>query len=252
MSLCSGQCSHVPTLCSVRYQPGSSDTRFDRAWYSAALVQGTTAHYLLCDSCTVQPGDWVLIHAAAGGTGAALVQVAKIKGARVLATCSTAEKASYVRELGADHALLYSENGGDWVSTVRELTDGQGVAAVFDGVGRDTFLKGFECLRAHRGAMVMFGEASGAPEPFDVTQLTMYGSATLSYPSGGDFSTTPEQLRVRAGEVFQWMAEGSLRMRWTALPLGEAARAHELLEGRETIGKLLLVPMAGGGGGARL
>ena len=127
----------------------------------AALVQGTTAHYLICDSYPVQPGEWVLIHAAAGGTGASLVQVAKLKGAHVIATCSTAEKASYVTELGADHAVLYSDREGDWVSTVRELTSGQGVAAVFDGVGKDTFLQGFKCLRRHRGAMVMFGEASG-------------------------------------------------------------------------------------------
>lgn len=127
----------------------------------AALVQGTTAHYLLCDSYPVQPGEWVLIHAAAGGTGAALVQVAKLKGARVIATCSTAEKASYVKDIGADHALLYSDRAGDWVSTVRELTTDEGVAAVFDGVGRDTFLKGFKCLRRYRGAMIMFGEASG-------------------------------------------------------------------------------------------
>jgi len=152
----------------------------------AALIQGTTAHYLVFDSYPVQPGEWVLIHAAAGGTGAALVQIAKLRGAHVIATTSNSEKASYVTELGADHTLLYSDRGGDWVSTVRELTRGEGVAAVFDGVGRDTFLRGFECLRRHRGAMVMFGEASGAPAPFDVSQLTMYGSATLSYPTGGE------------------------------------------------------------------
>jgi NADPH:quinone reductase len=137
----------------------------------AALIQGTTAHYLMCDSYQVQPGEWVLIHAAAGGTGTALVQIAKLKGARVIATCSAAEKASYVAELGADYTVLYSDRAGDWVSTVRELTSDEGVAAVFDGVGKDTFLKGFKCLRRHRGAMIMFGEASGRSELIATREL---------------------------------------------------------------------------------
>ena len=212
----------------------------------SAFVQGTTAHYLLCDSYAAQPGDWLLIHAAAGGTGSALVQVAKLRGARVIATCSTPEKAEIVKGLGADEVCLCSE---DWVERTRELTGGVGVAAVLDGVGRDTFLRGFECLRK-RGAMIMFGEASGAPDPFDVTQLTIFGSVTLSYPTGGDYNTEPGQLRGRAEEVFRWMSEGKLRMAWTALPLAEAAEAHRRLEGRQTTGKVLL--LCGDGGSPQL
>jgi len=206
---------------------------------AAAMLQGMTAHYLALDTYPIREGDTVLIHAAAGGVGTLLVQVARRRGARVLATVSTEEKAQKAREAGASEIILYTKK--DFAAEVGRLTNGEGVQAVFDSVGRTTFLKGFACL-ATRGYMVSFGQSSGAIEPFDAGVLRK-GSLFLTRPSLFHYVGDPESLRRRAGDVLSWIAEGTLRLTLgLSLPLAQAAEAHRRLAGRETIGKVLLRP----------
>jgi NADPH2:quinone reductase len=205
---------------------------------AAALLQGMTAHYLAFDSYPVQGGDAVLVHAAAGGVGLLLTQLAKLRGARVIATTSTEEKAALAREAGADEVIGYE----GFADRVRELTAGEGVAAVYDGVGKATFLEGFEALRP-LGRMINYGSASGRPEPLDVATLASSGSLYIQRPVLGTYTRRPELLRERAGQVLELMASGKLEVRIGGrYPLSQARRAHEDLEARRTTGKLVLLP----------
>jgi NADPH2:quinone reductase len=203
---------------------------------AAALLQGMTAHYLASDSYPVQEGDAVLVHAAAGGVGLLLTQLAKLRGGRVIATTSSEQKAALAREAGADEVIGY----GGFADRVRELTDGEGVAAVYDGVGKSTLLEGLKALRP-LGCMINYGSASGRPEPLDVATLASSGSLYIQRPVLGTYTRTPELLRERAGQVLELMGSGKLKVRiGKRYPLSQARRAHEDLEGRRTSGKLVL------------
>jgi NADPH2:quinone reductase len=204
---------------------------------AAVLLQGMTAHYLTRTTFPLNDAHTCLIHAAAGGAGGLVVQMAKAAGARVIGTVSTAEKAREARDLGADHVVNYAEQ--DFEAEVRTFTGGAGVHVVYDSVGRATFDKGLKLLRP-RGMMVLFGQASGPVAPVDPLLLNA-GSLFLTRPSLGHYVTPPDELRWRAGEVFAMAASGALRVRVSGTyPLAEAARAHRDLEARRTHGKLLL------------
>lgn len=203
---------------------------------AAAILQGMTAHYLASDSYPVQEGDWVLVHAAAGGVGLLLTQLAKLRGGRVLATTSTEEKAALAREAGADEVSGYE----GFADRVKEIS-GDGAAAVYDGVGKATFLEGLEALRP-TGRMILYGAASGQPDPLDVAMLAPAGSLYVQRPTLMTYTRTPELLRERAGRLFELIAERKLEVRIGArYPLEQAARAHADLEARKTTGKLLLI-----------
>jgi NADPH2:quinone reductase len=203
----------------------------------AALLQGMTAHYLAHDSYPIEEGDWVVVHAAAGGVGHLLTQLAKLRGGRVIATTSTDEKAKLAREAGADEVLGYD----GFAAAAKEISGG-GVAAVYDGVGRTTLLEGFSALRP-LGRMIVYGYASGEPDPVPVSLLQSAGSVYVQRPTLHTYTRTPELLRERAAQVLALVADGKLRVRIGArYPLAEARRAHEDLEARRTTGKLLLVP----------
>ncbi|MEU4443106.1 quinone oxidoreductase [Actinosynnema sp. NPDC050801] len=206
----------------------------------ALLLQGLTAHYLVASTYPVQKGDTVLVHAAAGGVGLLLVQLAKARGARVIGTVSTEAKEALAREAGADEVIRYDRT--DFAPVVRELTGRAGVAAVYDGVGATTFDGSLASLRP-RGVLALFGGSSGAVPPFDPMRLNQAGSVFLTRPSLGAHVATREELEWRAGELFAAVAGGSLTVRVGGrYPLADARRAHEDLEGRRTTGKLLLVP----------
>ncbi len=206
----------------------------------ALLLQGLTAHYLVASTYPVRPGDTVLVHAAAGGVGLLLVQLAKARGARVIGTVSTEAKEALAREAGADEVIRYDLV--DFAPKVRELTGGEGVAAVYDGVGAATFDGSLASLRP-RGYLVQFGAAGGAVPPVDPQRLNQAGSVYLTRPSLGAYTATREELEWRAGELFAAVLDGSLDVRIGGrYPLADARRAHEDLEGRRTTGKLLLVP----------
>ncbi|MBN1837912.1 MAG: quinone oxidoreductase [Spirochaetales bacterium] len=207
---------------------------------AAAMLQGMTAHYLAMDTYPIRRGDTVLIHAGAGGVGGLLIQLAHRLGARVLTTASTPEKAAAARESGADETILYTEQ--DFEAETRRLTGGKGVQAVYDSVGRTTFLKSLRCL-APRGMLVSFGQSSGSIEPIDPGLLGRLGSLYLTRPSLFHYVADPQSLQRRAGEVLGWVADGSLRLTiGLVLPLEQAAEAHRRLEARETVGKVLLTP----------
>jgi NADPH2:quinone reductase len=205
---------------------------------AATLLQGMTAHYLATDTHRLGPGQTALVHAAAGGVGALLVQVAKLRGARVFGTASTA-KLAVVREAGADEAIDYT--AVDFQAEVLRLTGGRGVDAVYDSVGRTTF-DGSLAVVARRGTLALFGQSSGPVAPVDPLRLAKNG-IYLTRPSLAHYTATREELLGRAGEVFGWIGAGTLRPRVEReLPLADAAVAHRLLEGRATAGKLLLIP----------
>jgi NADPH:quinone reductase len=205
---------------------------------AAVLLQGLTAHYLVYDSYRIEAGDWVLVHAAAGGVGLLLTQIAKLRGARVIATTSGGEKVELARGAGADEVIGYD----NFHERVRELTGGEGVAAVYDGIGRTTFDDGLKALRP-AGVMVNYGSASGVPDPVDTRVLASRGSLYVQRPVLGTYIRTREQLLARAGEVLDWVREGKLDVRIGArYPLADAAKSHEDLEARRTTGKLLLIP----------
>jgi NADPH:quinone reductase len=207
---------------------------------AAAMLQGMTAHYLAIDTCPIRRGDTVLVHAAAGGVGLLLVQVARMRGARVIATVSTPAKAELARAAGADEVILYAE--ADFAAEVRRITAGRGVQAVYDSVGSTTFLKSLDCL-APRGMMVSFGQSSGPVEPVAPALLSAKGSLFLTRPTLGHYVADAAALQRRAGEVLHWVAAGRLSLRIGAtLPLAQAAEAHRLLEARATTGKVLLSP----------
>jgi NADPH:quinone reductase len=205
---------------------------------AAVLLQGITAHYLSTSTHAVEAGENVLIHAAAGGVGLLLTRMAAMRGARVIATTSTQEKAQLAREAGAAEVIEYD----GFAERVRELTDGVGADVVYDGVGAATFDESLASLRP-RGDMVLFGAASGRVPPFDPMRLEGGGSLYLTRPSIRHYIATREELLDRARDVFTWIAEGTLEVRIGArYPLEEARRAHEDLQGRRTTGKLILVP----------
>jgi NADPH:quinone reductase len=207
---------------------------------AAAMLQGMTAHYLACSTYALKPGDACLVHAAAGGVGLLLCQVAKLRGATVIATVSTEAKAALARDAGADHVILYSQE--DFVAGVRQATGGAGVHVVYDGVGATTFEKSLDCLRP-RGTMVLFGAASGPVPLFDLAQLNTKGSLFVTRPSLFHYIAEDRELRERAADVLGWIASGRLRLRReTEFSLAAAADAHRALEGRTTTGKVLLVP----------
>jgi NADPH2:quinone reductase len=204
---------------------------------AAALLQGMTAYYLAYDSYPIEEGDWVVVHAAAGGVGLLLTQIAKLRGGRVIATTSTEEKAALAREAGADEVIGYD----GFAERVRSLSGGDGAAAVYDGVGRATFLEGFKALRPF-GRMILYGSASGQPEPLNTPMLAPAGSLYVQRPTLATYTRTPELLRERAEQLFELMAAGKLDVRIGArYPLAEARRAHEELEARKTTGKLVLL-----------
>ena len=205
---------------------------------AATMLQGMTAHYLSHDTYPIQPGDTVLVHAAAGGVGLLLTQLAKKRGATVIGTCSTEEKAERVRAAGADHVILYSKQ--DFLDETRALTKGKGVACVYDSVGRSTFDRSLLCL-APRGMLVLFGQSSGPVAPVDPQALNRQGSVYLTRPTLHNYMTTAEEARARAGALFDYVRAGELDVRIErTFGLEQAAEAHELLESRATSGKLLL------------
>jgi NADPH:quinone reductase len=205
---------------------------------AAALLQGMTAHYLAGATYPVQNGDAVLVHAGAGGVGLLLIQIVKRRGGRVIATTSTDEKAELARGAGADEAIGYE----GFAERARALTGGDGVAVVYDGVGKATFDGSLEALRP-RGCLVLYGAASGPVPPVDTSRLQAGGSLFLTRPTLRHYTLTPDELRRRAGEVFGWIAEGALDVRIGGrYPLAEAQRAQEDLEARRTTGKLILQP----------
>jgi NADPH2:quinone reductase len=206
---------------------------------AAAMLQGMTAHYLAYHTHPLKKRETALIHAAAGGVGLLLVQMAHNVGARIIATVSTEEKANLARAAGADEVILYTQS--DFEAETKRLTGGKGVDVVYDSVGKTTFDKGLNLLRP-RGMMVLFGGSSGPVEPIDPLVLTQKGSIFLTRPSLGHYIITPRELQKRAGAVFSMILEGKLKLRIEHVyPLAEAQQAHRDLEGRRTTGKLLLL-----------
>ena len=207
---------------------------------AAAMLQGMTAHYLVHSTYPLRKGETALIHAAAGGVGLLLVQMAKHIGARVIATVGSEEKAKLAREHGADEVILYNQL--DFAVETKRLTDNQGVHVVYDGVGKTTFEKGLTVLRP-RGYMVLFGGASGAVPPFDPIVLSQKGSLFLTRPTLLNYVSTRAELEQRAGDVLGAIARGELKLRIEHIyPLSDAAQAHRDLESRKTTGKLLVIP----------
>jgi NADPH2:quinone reductase len=205
---------------------------------AAAMLQGMTAHYLVTATYPLKAGDTCLVHAAAGGVGLLLCQLAKLGRARVIGTVSTREKAALAREAGADEVILYTEQ--DFEAEVKRLTSGMGVQVVYDSVGKTTFDKSLNCLRP-RGLLATFGQSSGAIPPFDLSILNGKGSLFVTRPSLGHHIATRDELLWRAGDVLGWVASGKLKLRIERVyPLAEAAQAHRDLESRKTAGKLLL------------
>jgi NADPH2:quinone reductase len=205
---------------------------------AAAMLQGMTAHYLTHSTFALKSGDTCLVHAAAGGAGGLVVQMAKMLGARVFGTVSTDEKAKVARENGADETILYTKQ--DFEAEVKRLTNGRGVDVVYDSVGRTTFDKSLNSLRP-RGMLALFGQSSGPVPPFDPNILNGKGSLFLTRPSLGHYILTREELLWRAGDVLNWVASGRIKMRIDRVyPLAQAAEAHRDLEGRKTTGKLIL------------
>jgi len=206
---------------------------------AAALpAQGITAHYLINSSYRVQPGDTALTYAGAGGVGLLLIQLLKLRGATVITTTSTPEKAELAREAGADHALDYAEVP----RRVRELTGGRGVDVVYDGIGKDTFEGSLDALRV-RGTLVLFGGASGQVPPFDLQQLNAHGSLSITRPKIDDFLLDTVERRWRSEEIFGLVADGKLKVTIGArYPLKHAAAAHAAMESRATTGKVILLP----------
>ncbi len=207
---------------------------------AAAMLQGMTAHYLTHGTYPLKPGDTCLVHAAAGGAGRLICQMAKLRGARVIGTTSTPEKEQIAREAGADEVINYTQQ--DFAAEAKRLTGGKGVDVVYDSVGKDTFDKSLDSLR-QRGTLVTFGQSSGLVPPVDVRTLNAKGSLYLTRPSLHHYIHAHEELVERAAAVLGWIAEGKLRLHvGLELPMAEAAEAHRALEGRRTTGKVILIP----------
>jgi NADPH:quinone reductase len=207
---------------------------------AAAMLQGMTAHYLAYSTYPIQKGDALLIHAGAGGVGLLLTQVAKSLSARVFTTVSTEVKAELSRGAGADEVILYTEK--DFAEEIKRLTDGKGVAVVYDSVGKTTFEQSLKSLR-RRGMLVLYGSSGGTVPPLDLMQLGALGSLYVTRPSLRDYSVTRSELEMRATEIMDSVANGSLKLRIEkTYPLADAVQSHQDLEGRKTTGKLLLIP----------
>jgi NADPH2:quinone reductase len=207
---------------------------------AATMLQGITAHYLTRSTYPLKPGDACLIHAGAGGVGLLLTQIAKMLGARVMSTVSTAEKAALSREAGADLVVLYTEK--DFEAAAKEFTGGKGLQVVYDSVGKTTCAKSINCL-APRGMLVLFGQSSGVVESIDPLQLSQKGSLFFTRPTLVHYIATAQELQQRASELFGWIGAGKLRLRTEfEYPLREAGAAHQALAGRKTTGKVLLIP----------
>lgn len=207
---------------------------------AAVMLQGMTAHYLTHDTFALKPGDTALVHAAAGGAGYALTQVARLRGARVIATVGSDAKAGVAREAGASDVIVYTRQ--DFEVEVKRLTDGRGVDVVYDSVGAATFDKSLNCLRA-RGYMVLFGNSSGPVPPFDPLTLAAKGSLFLTRPGLNKYSATREEILARCADMFEWLRTGALKLRIDSIrPLAETAQAHRDLEARKTVGKVLIRP----------
>jgi NADPH:quinone reductase len=207
---------------------------------AAVILQGMTAHYLTHSTYPLKEGDTALVHAAGGGTGQLLVQLAKQRGARVFGTVSTEEKAAYAREAGADEVIFYTRT--DFESEVKRLTNNVGVDVVYDSVGKDTFDKSLNCLRP-RGYMVLYGQSSGSVAPIDPQVLNAKGSLYLTRPFLGHYTVDRAELTGRVNDLFQWMAAGTLKVRIDkTFPLAQAVEAHRYLEGRQSKGKILILP----------
>jgi NADPH2:quinone reductase len=207
---------------------------------AAAMLQGMTAHYLACTTYPLKPGDTCLVHAAAGGVGLLLCQIARMRGARVIGTVSTEEKAKLARDAGAAEVIVYTRQ--DFEAEVKRLTDGKGLQVVYDSVGKTTFEKSFNCL-APRGMMVFYGQSSGPVGAFDPQLLSAKGSLFLTRPSLANHVATRAELVQRAGEVLAWIRDGALKLRMEfEFALKDAAEAHRQLEARKTTGKVLLIP----------
>ncbi len=207
---------------------------------AAVMLQGMTAHYLTRSTFALQKGQTCLVHAAAGGVGLLIVQLAKIAGANVIGTCSSADKAKLAKEAGADQMILYMEQ--DFVSEVKRITGGTGVDVVYDSVGKSTFAKSLDCLKP-RGLMASFGQSSGPVGEVDPLLLMQKGSLFLTRPTLPNYIRDPAELHWRSSELFKWVAEGRLTIRvHKKYQLADAASAHRDLEARQTSGKVLLKP----------
>ncbi|HEX2217874.1 MAG TPA: quinone oxidoreductase [Gemmatimonadales bacterium] len=216
--------------------PAEVDSRLG----AAVMLQGLTAHYLAYSTYPLRSGDTCLVHAAAGGVGLLLCQIASRLGARVIGTAGTEEKARLAREAGASDVILYNEV--DFVAEAKGLTGGVGVQVVYDSVGRTTFLEGLDCL-VPRGLMVLYGQSSGPVEPLPPQVLNQKGSLYLTRPSLAHYVAATTELHRRAEELLGWVQDGSLKVRiGDEFPLESAADAHRALEGRKTTGKVLLIP----------
>src|SRR5579864_4042066 len=225
----------VPAARLVKIPPG-----VDAKTAAASMLQGMTAHYLTHSTYPLGPADTLLLHAAAGGVGLLLTQMAKMRGAKVIGTVSTEAKAALARQAGADEVILYSRQ--DFEAETKRLTGGRGVQVVYDSVGKTTFDKSMSCL-APRGCLVSFGQSSGPVAPVDTQLLSQKGSLFLTRPTMGDYVLTREDLTKRAGDVLGWIASGRLKIRIDrTVPLAQAAEAHRALASRATAGKVLLTP----------
>jgi len=207
---------------------------------AASLLQGMTAHYLACSTYPLGADHTCLVHAAAGGVGLLLCQIAAQRGAHVIGTVSTEAKAKAAREAGASAAILYTQT--DFAEEVKRFTDGRGVDVVYDSVGQTTFAKGLDCLRP-RGTMVVYGQASGPIPPVNTDLLSTKGCLYLTRVNLGTYTATRQELEERSGDIFRWVGSGQLKVHvFAEYPLAEAAKAQSALEHRETMGKVLLVP----------
>jgi NADPH2:quinone reductase len=225
----------VPADRLVRIPPG-----LDFRVAAAVFLQGMTAHYLALSTYPLEPDDTCLVHAAAGGVGLLLCQIARRRGARVIGTVSTAAKAELAREAGANDVIIYTEQ--DFEAETKRLTGGAGIQVVYDSVGKTTFDKGLNLL-ARRGMMVLYGQSSGPVPPFDLQVLNQKGSLFVTRPTLFHYIATRAELEARAGELLGWVGDGSLKVRIEReYPLADAARAHDDLANRRTMGKLILRP----------
>jgi NADPH2:quinone reductase len=214
--------------------------KVDAKQAAAVMIQGMTAHYLTFSTYPLKAGETALVHAAGGGTGQLLVQVSKRRGAHVIGTVSTEEKAALAREAGADEVILYTQT--DFVAEVKRLTNNAGVDVVYDSVGKDTFDQSLNCLR-RRGYMVLYGQSSGSVPPIDPQTLNAKGSIYLTRPFLGHYTADREELLSRVTDLFKWIAAGELKVRIDkTFPLAEVAAAHRYLEDRQSKGKILLIP----------
>jgi NADPH2:quinone reductase len=225
----------APVDAVVRLPAGMSPTAA-----AASMLQGRTALAMGLHAYPIEDGDRVLIHAGAGGVGLLLTQVAKMAGAFVFATVGSDAKVPIAREAGADVVINYATE--DFATIVNEATNGQGVNAIYDAVGKDTFLRGLDCL-ASRGTMVSYGQSSGPIEPFDLSHLARSGGY-VTRTNARRYAPTLAEWRAQTKQVFDWVCEGRLRIWSTSYPLAQAAEAHRALESRNTVGKQLLIPDA--------